>query len=130
MEQEFVFFEMQAQLCQVLGHTIRLRIVQELKDGPKCVNRLVAALKNLPQATVSRHLAVLRSAGVLMTHRNGMEVIYEIANPKIVEVCAMMRSILIERESLQSEIWQRIQAGAGENHVTGKSVREIQTGRS
>jgi len=110
MNQESIFFEMQAQLCQVLGHTIRLRIVQELKDGPKCVNGLVTALKTLPQATVSRHLAVLRSAGVLTTHRKGIEIIYEIANPKIVEVCAMMRSILVERESHQREILQLIQA--------------------
>ena len=110
MDQEFIFFEMQAHLCQVLGHSIRLRIVQELKDGPKCVNGLVTALKTLPQATVSRHLGVLRSAGVLTTHRKGIEIIYEIADPRIVEVCAMMRSILVERESHQREILQFIQA--------------------
>lgn len=110
MDQEFIVFEMQAQLCQVLGHTIRLRIVSALKAGPKCVNALVAELKNIPQPTVSRHLAVLRSAGILSTHRQGMETIYEITNPKIVGVCEMMRAILAERESQQLELLHRIQA--------------------
>jgi DNA-binding transcriptional ArsR family regulator len=110
MDQEFAVFEMQAQLCQVLGNTIRLRIVHSLKGGPKCVNALVADFKNIPQPTVSRHLAVLRSAGILVAHRHGMETIYEIANPKIVGVCEMMRSILAERETLQLEILHSIQA--------------------
>lgn len=110
MEHDFIVFEMQAQLCQVLGNVVRLRIVHALKEGPKCVNALVADLKNIPQPTVSRHLAVLRSAGVLTTHRMGLEVIYEIANPKIVGVCEMMRTILAERESRQIEILRRMQA--------------------
>jgi DNA-binding transcriptional ArsR family regulator len=104
MEKEYQIFDMQAQLCQVLGNSTRLRIVHALKDGPMCVNELVALLKNAPQPTVSRHLAVLRSAGVLTTRRSGMEVIYEITNPKIVGVCDMMRTILAERESRQMEI--------------------------
>ncbi len=110
MEQDIVVFEMQAQLCQVLGHTVRLRIVNALKEGPKCVNELVTALHTIPQPTVSRHLAVLRSAGVLVMHRTGMEVIYAIANPKIVGVCEMMRTILAERQFEQVEILHRMQA--------------------
>jgi DNA-binding transcriptional ArsR family regulator len=110
MEQEFPFFEMQAQLCQVLGNPIRLRIVSALKSGPMCVNELVAALNTVPQPSVSRHLAVLRSAGVLATKRHGMEVIYGIANPKIVSVCEMMRNILAERESKNYEILGLVQA--------------------
>jgi ArsR family transcriptional regulator len=109
MEQEFPVFEMQAQLCQVLGHSIRLRIVNSLKAGPLCVNELVSVLKTVPQPTVSRHLSVLRSAGVLSTQRRGMEVIYEIANLKIVGVCDMMRTILAERGSQQIQILNQIQ---------------------
>lgn len=110
MEPDVIIFEMQAQLCQVLGHAVRLRIVHSLKEGPKCVNNLVAVLKNVPQPTVSRHLSVLRSAGILSTRRQGMEIIYEIANPKIVGVCEMMRTILAERESQQLELLHRIRA--------------------
>ena len=106
MEQDHLVFEMQAQLCQALGHAVRLRIVHALKEGPRCVNSLVTELQDIPQPTVSRHLAVLRSAGVLFTERKGMEVIYHIANPKIVGVCEMMRTILADRELYQLHIIQ------------------------
>jgi DNA-binding transcriptional ArsR family regulator len=101
MEQDFTIFDMQAELCQALGHTIRLRIVHALKEGSMCVNELVSELDNVSQPTVSRHLAVLRSVGVLSTQRQGTEVVYKIANPQIVSVCEMMRSILVDRESQQ-----------------------------
>jgi len=113
MDQNIIIFDMQAQLCKVLGHAIRLRIVNSLKEGPKCVNELVASLNNISQPTISRHLAVLRSAGILSMHRQGMEVIYEITNPKIVGVCEVMRSILAERESHHLELFKRIQIEKG-----------------
>ncbi len=108
MEQDIIIFDMQAQLCKVLGNPVRLRIVNSLKEGPKCVNEIVTALNNISQPTVSRHLSVLRSVGILSTHRQGMEVIYEITNHKIVGVCEVMRTILTERESHYLELFQRI----------------------
>lgn len=100
MNHELQVFEMQAQLCQSLGHAIRLRIIHTLKEGPKSVNE-IAAILEASQPTISRHLSMLRTTGLLTAHRKGMEVFYSITNPKVVEVCEMMRSILAERESQQ-----------------------------
>jgi ArsR family transcriptional regulator, arsenate/arsenite/antimonite-responsive transcriptional repressor len=108
MEQDIVIFEMHAQLCKVMGHVVRLRIVNLLKEGPKCVNDIVGSLGNVAQPTVSRHLSVLRSAGILTTHKEGTESIYEIANPKIIGVCETMRTIIAERESQYIDIFQRL----------------------
>lgn len=110
MEKDSFVLEKQAQLCQALGHIVRLRIVHALKQGPRCVNELVTVLEDTPQPTISRHLAVLRSAGVVTTRRHGMEVIYEISDPKIVAVCEMMRKILAEQESRQFAILKHILA--------------------
>lgn len=103
MNHEFDIFEMQAQLCQSLGHAIRLRIVHLLKEGPKSVNEIAKVIE-LSQPSASRHLSVLRSNGVLTANRKGTEVFYAIANPKIVEVCEMMRAILTERQSQYNDI--------------------------
>ena len=103
MNHELAIFEMQAQLCQSFGHAIRLRIIHTLKEGPKSVNDL-AALLNASQPTISRHLSVLRSTGLLTAQRKGAEVFYAISNPKVIEVCETMRSILAERESLQLDL--------------------------
>ena len=45
MNHELAIFEMQAQLCQSLGHTIRLRIIHALKEGPKSVNEIATVAK-------------------------------------------------------------------------------------
>lgn len=100
MNNELLIFEMQAQLCHSLGHAIRLRIIHSLKNGPKSVNEL-ASLLLTSQPTISRHLSVLRTTGLLTAQRKGTEVFYEITNAKVVEVCEMMRSILAEREAMQ-----------------------------
>ena len=103
MNQELMIFEMQARLCQSLGHSIRLRIIHTLKQGPKSVNDL-AALVNVSQPTISRHLSVLRSNGILTAHRKGAEIYYEISNPKVIQVCEMMHLILVERETMQLDL--------------------------
>jgi ArsR family transcriptional regulator len=108
MNEELMVFEMQAQLCQSLGHTLRLRIIHALKEGPKSVNEIAAAV-SASQPTISRHLAILRSTGLLTTQRMGIEIYYQITNPKVVEICEMMRSLLAERGTQQLELLNRLQ---------------------
>jgi len=104
MSENLIIFDLQAKLCQTLGQTVRLRIINLLKDGPQCVTSIAEKIE-VPQPTVSRHLTVLRSSGILTRQRRGQEVFYEITSPKIVEVCEMMRVILIEQESHHMEIF-------------------------
>lgn len=108
MSENAIVFELQAKLCQVLAHPIRLRIINTLKDGGvKPVNEIVSLVEEA-QSTVSRHLGVLRSAGILETHRKGTEIYYEITSPKIVDVCELMRSVLIEQETHRAEMFNLI----------------------
>lgn len=108
MNHELDIFNLQAQLYQSLSNATRLRIIHTLKDAPKSVNEISAELGIL-QCTVSRHLAVLRSTGLLTARRKAQEVFYEITNPKVVEVCEMTRCILAEREARQLDLLHRIQ---------------------
>lgn len=64
-----------AQLCHILGDQTRLRILQALQGGEKNVTSLCQDLK-LPQPTVSRHLAILRMAGLTNNRRAGKEIFY------------------------------------------------------
>jgi len=109
MNHELVIFEMQAQLCQSLSHAIRLRIIHTLKEDPKSVNELAKIVGN-SQPTVSRHLSLLRSTGLLTAHRKGAEVFYEITNPQLVEICEMMRGILATREMKQLDLLHSMQS--------------------
>ena len=48
-------------LLKLIGHQVRLAILDSLKDGEKCVNDVCQQL-NTAQPNVSRHLSVLRAA--------------------------------------------------------------------
>jgi len=103
-----VVFDLQAKLCQVLGHSVRLKIIHALKEGALSVNT-IASMVEVTQPTASRHLAILRSAGVLDTHRKGLEVYYEITSDKIIDVCETMRTVLAEQEAYRAKIFNFIQ---------------------
>jgi DNA-binding transcriptional ArsR family regulator len=96
-------FEMQARLCQSMSHATRLRIVHILREGPKRVADLVQATA-LSQASVSRHLIILRNCGVVTAQRQGQEILYHITSPKIVAVCDLMREVLAEQAAHQSDM--------------------------
>lgn len=86
-----------------MGHAIRLEIVHILRDEPKRVGDLVQILE-LPQPTVSRHVSVLRSAGILAQKRGQGGLFYQITNPKIIGVCDLMREVLTEQYAQESQL--------------------------
>ena len=92
-----------------MSHATRLRIVHILRDGPRRVGDLVQAT-GLSQASVSRHLATLRNCGVVTAQHHGQETIYHIASPKIVAVCDLMREVLAEQATHQSEVARALDA--------------------
>ena len=73
-------FAEKAELLKVLGHPVRLCIVAGLLEHRCNVTRMQECL-NLPQSTVSQHLAVLKANGVIKGERNGLEICYRVINP-------------------------------------------------
>jgi DNA-binding transcriptional ArsR family regulator len=53
---------------------------------------------------LTQHLAVLRNQGLLRTRRNGNEVYYSIAYPKMVQACDLLRDVLFEHLRAQEEL--------------------------
>lgn len=69
------------EIFRALANPARVQIVRELSGGAeKCVSDLVDAC-GLSWSTVSRHLSVMREAGVLAAHKRGLQVFYRIALP-------------------------------------------------
>ena len=70
--------DVQAGVFKALGHPTRVRIVSILaREGGRCVCDLVGYL-GFDQSTVSKHLAVLKTAGVVKSTKQGLNVVYEI----------------------------------------------------
>ena len=101
-------FEIQADLCRCMSSAIRIEIVHVLQDGPQRVSE-IARITGHPQASISRHLGVLRNGGVVIAHRHAQDVVYQIANPKIVSICDLMRDVLVEESSRRSKLVEGFQ---------------------
>ncbi len=89
-------FGIQAEFCKAMGNAVRLHILHVLRDRPKSVNEICQET-GLIQSSVSRQLACLRNVGVVAAKRNGAEMVYQITDEKIVEVCDLVRSVLVEQ---------------------------------
>lgn len=90
-----------ANICQALGDIKRIQILYILHEKPRRVSDLVDVLE-VPQPTVSRHLALLRQRSLVFSERNGTEAIYHLADPRIIDVLNDMRLVLrdvLERQS-------------------------------
>jgi DNA-binding transcriptional ArsR family regulator len=79
-----------AELLKSIAHPIRLCIIRGLlREGESNVNKMQACL-DIPQSTLSQHLAKLRSAGVVKGRRYGTEVFYQVVNPEIARVVCVL----------------------------------------
>ncbi|MCG7381524.1 metalloregulator ArsR/SmtB family transcription factor [Paenibacillus sp. ACRRY] len=83
-------FEEPANLLKALSHPIRLCIVRGLMRKKKCNVSYMQECLDLPQSTVSQHLQKLRSAGIVDTERNGLEVNYILANQRIEQIITVL----------------------------------------
>ena len=89
-------FEMQAEICKTLTNPKRIEILNILKNEERTVTELVNAL-GASKANVSQHLAVMRHKGILTTRRDGVNIFYRVANPKVIDACALMKEVLFEQ---------------------------------
>jgi len=79
-----------AEMVRVLGHPVRLRIVELLEGGEQTVTQIQGALDS-PQALVSQQLARMRSAGIVEGRRIGTNVWYRIVDPRVVRMLDCLR---------------------------------------
>ena len=83
--------ERQAELFQAMASPARIVIMRILAEGDRSVSELVEALEpfsglgSMERTNVSKHLAVLREAGVVSIHEEGQKRIYHLSTPCMVE---------------------------------------------
>jgi ArsR family transcriptional regulator len=80
-----------SEIFKGLAEPVRLRIAILLLDRELCVCDLMAVLQ-LPQSTVSRHMARMKAAGLVTDRRDGKWVHYQLASePQIEDLRAFLR---------------------------------------
>lgn len=80
---------------RLLGEPMRLKILQAICREPRTVSDIVKAV-GATQANVSKHLALLASAGVLTREKDGQRVYYGLKDQLTVKMCQLVRTQLAE----------------------------------
>ena len=99
--------EVKAELFKALGHPARVRILEVLAEGEHSVSEMQPKV-GIESSHLSQQLAVLRRAGVVVSHKDGSSVIYDLRDPAIAELLAVakrfLRSSLTETRSLLADL--------------------------
>jgi len=87
-------YEARARIIKAMGHATRLFIVDELgKHGPRCVAELTEMV-GADMSTVSKHLAVLKEAGIVEDEKRGTQVYYQLRVKCILDFFDCVESVL------------------------------------
>lgn len=119
-------YQAKAEFFRMLGHPVRIRVLELLQDGPKPVRELLNAMEIEP-SSLSQQLAVLRRSGIVTATRTGSTVVYELAGGDVAELLRAARRILTElltgQQGLLAELQQTeegsVVRGAGATGATG-----------
>ncbi len=79
-----------AEVFQVLAHPTRIHVIEVLRDGELSVGAILERVKVEP-ANLSQHLSVLRSKHLVVTRKDGNQVLYSLRDPLLIEVLDAMR---------------------------------------
>jgi predicted transcriptional regulator len=75
-----------AEFLKVLAHPVRLCIVRGLIEKGECNVSHMQACLDTPQSTISQHLQKLRTAGIIVGVRNGLEINYKVCDQKVIDL--------------------------------------------
>ncbi|HOC44267.1 MAG TPA: metalloregulator ArsR/SmtB family transcription factor [Thermoanaerobaculales bacterium] len=95
--------EARATVMKALAHPSRLFIVDELSRGERCVCEL-AEMVGADVSTVSKHLTVLKEAGLVLDDRRGQQVFYRLRVPCILNFFGCVEAVIEEKARGQAAL--------------------------
>jgi DNA-binding transcriptional ArsR family regulator len=100
------YFEKKAEILKAIAQPTRLKILELLKDGERCVCEIYPALGQ-EQPAISKHLTFMKRAGILDSRKEGLRIIYWIKAPEVLEIlrhaeAILKREVEEDRKSLQA----------------------------
>ncbi|MEU3315774.1 ArsR/SmtB family transcription factor [Streptomyces sp. NPDC048387] len=103
-------YQVKAEFFRMLGHPVRIRVLELLQDGPMPVRDLLAQI-DVEASNLSQQLGVLRRSGIVVSTREGSTVTYALAGGDVAELLRAARRILTEmlvgRNALIAELNDR-----------------------
>ena len=95
--------ELHAQICQAMADPTRIMLLYTLVDGSRNVGELTHEL-SISQPNVSRHLKILRERGMVVATREGPNVVYALADKRIIKALDLMREVLGDQLAQRAQL--------------------------
>jgi len=99
-------YELHADVCKTLANPKRIEILSALRNDELSAGDLQKAL-GIKKANLSQHLAVMRNKGIVLARRDGVNIYYRVANPKVTQACDLMREVLTEHLKAAGKLARR-----------------------
>ena len=96
-------YKIHAEMCKVFSNSIRLEILNLLRNNEMSVTELIKKTK-LSQANISQHLGIIKSKGIAESKRKGKNIYYKLSNPKIIKAFDIIREVLTDKLKKNSKI--------------------------
>ena len=94
--EKWQIYELQAEVIKAVAHPIRLAIVEFLKDGEQCVCEIADHLRS-KRSNISRHLALMLTAGILQCRKEGQNIYYTLKTPCLTNFLGCVNQMLMEK---------------------------------
>lgn len=104
-------YQAKAELFKTLGHPARIRILELLSERDHAVHELLEKISIEP-SNLSQQLAVLRRTALVVSHRQGGEVVYSVSVPEVRDLLFSARGILSRIISSQGELGAELTSSA------------------
>jgi ArsR family transcriptional regulator len=100
-------FELKAEVLKALAQPTRLKILELLRDGEKCICEIVPAI-NGEQSNISRHISLMQKSHLVTTRKDGVRVMVKVKDPKVFEILDKVSTILKNQMREQGRLFAQI----------------------
>jgi DNA-binding transcriptional ArsR family regulator len=102
-EKEKLIYVAKARVIKALAHPTRLWMVERLADGERCVCEFADDV-DVDFSTVSKHLALLRQAGIVEDEKRGKQVYYRLKVPCVIKFMSCVEAVIESQAKEQSAL--------------------------
>ncbi|GAC1355570.1 MAG: metalloregulator ArsR/SmtB family transcription factor [Ktedonobacteraceae bacterium] len=107
------FYKRHASMCAVFANPLRLELLQLLHEHGECSVGDLAEATGIRMANLSQQLSVMRSTNVVLSRKEGVNVYYRLADPRIIQAFNLITEVLLgqltREEELRHEIAMHLQ---------------------
>ncbi|MFZ5868307.1 MAG: ArsR/SmtB family transcription factor [Thermodesulfobacteriota bacterium] len=105
-EKEEQRLRLKAEVFKAMGHPLRLGVIEFLHQGERCVCEIVEHV-GTGMPNVSKHLAILKKAGIVTDRRDGLKMMYRLSMPCSVDFLTCVEGVVLGRLEEQRSVLAR-----------------------